>query len=96
MTPEAVAEVLVGAVQIYLIAGLMFAVPFVLVFAGRMDPNARGASWGFRILVIPGAAMLWPLLLLRVIRGKSVPEETNAHRRCALRTAAATKSEAAS
>ena len=96
MTPEAVAEVLVGAFQLYLIAGLVFAVPFALVFAGRMDPNAHGASWGFRILVIPGTAMLWPLLLSRAIRRRQVPQETNAHRRCALRVAAAAKSEARS
>jgi membrane protein implicated in regulation of membrane protease activity len=69
----------------YLGLGLMFAVPFVLVGAGRIDPHATHASWGFRLLILPGTTVLWPLLARRWFKGvKEPPEERNPHR-CAAR-----------
>jgi hypothetical protein len=48
----------------------------------RIDPMARGAGWGFRLLITPGAALFWPLLLVRWAAGSIAPTvETNAHRR---------------
>ena len=52
----------------YLLLGLAFAIPFAIKGAAAIDPVARHATWGFRLFVIPGAAALWPLLLLRWIR----------------------------
>jgi hypothetical protein len=69
---------------IYLLCGLIFAVPFVLVGAGKIDPHAKQGRWGFRLLIIPGTVALWPLLARRWLRGVSEPpEESNAHRRAA-------------
>jgi hypothetical protein len=69
----------------YLACGLVFAVPFVLVGAKKIDPHATHGSWGFRILIIPGTMMLWPLLLRRWASGvHEPPEEYNAHRGHAL------------
>ena len=89
MNAESVAAVIVAATQGYLIVGLVFAVVFVLFLAGRVDHAARDATWGFRILVIPGIALLWPLLLIRVLRGRQKPAEHNAHRDCAVQRASA-------
>jgi len=67
---------------VYLACGLVFAIPFVLMGAKRIDPHAVHGSWGFRLLIIPGAMALWPLLLRRWASGRtSPPEECNAHRR---------------
>lgn len=65
----------------YLALGSVFALWFAWRGAGRLDPAARGGSMGFRLLVLPGAALLWPVLL-RAIRagGAAPPEEANAHR----------------
>ena len=61
--------------------GLLFAIAFVTVGAGRLDPVARSGTWGFRLLILPGSAALWPLLLRRWLRGDSQPpQEHNAHR----------------
>lgn len=69
---------------VYLACGLAFAVPFSLVGARRIDPHAAHGSWGFRLLIIPGAMALWPLLLRRWASGRrQPPEENNAHRRAA-------------
>lgn len=69
---------------IYLGCGLLFAVPFVIWGVQRIDPHSVHASWGFRLLLVPGASALWPLLLRRWLRGvQAPPEECNAHRRLA-------------
>lgn len=73
---------------VYLGCGLMFAVPFVLKGAGKIDPHAAKGTWGFRILIIPGSMALWPLMLRRWMSGAShPPEECNSHRRRAVKEA---------
>jgi hypothetical protein len=47
----------------YLALGAVFALAYVTVGIGRVDPSAKGAPWTFRVLVFPGVAALWPLLL---------------------------------
>jgi hypothetical protein len=56
---------------VYATLGLLFAVPFVLRGIGRIDAAAQESSWGFRVLVLPGAAALWPLLLRRWLSRRS-------------------------
>lgn len=45
--------------------GAAIGAAFVLFGAGRVDPAARGASWGVRLLLWPGAAALWPWIIAR-------------------------------
>ncbi len=57
------AQIIIPTAQIYLGIGVLFAL-FYLVFAvGRVSPNARGSSPLFRLLVLPGTVVLWPLVL---------------------------------
>jgi hypothetical protein len=49
----------------YAALGSGFAVAFVITGVDRIDPHAAGAGWGFRALIYPGAALLWPLLAWR-------------------------------
>ena len=70
--------IIVMAFQVYALVGVLFAVPFVLRGAARLDSDAVGASWGFRVLIFPGAAALW-----RKLTGCSgLPRRTSA-RACA-------------
>jgi hypothetical protein len=43
----------------------VFAIPFVWRGAGAVEPVAREGTWGFRLLILPGSATLWPYLLYR-------------------------------
>jgi uncharacterized membrane protein YdfJ with MMPL/SSD domain len=81
----ALAEVLTVVVGVYVAAGVLFAVPFVLRGVNRIDPVAQGGTWGFRLIIVPGVVALWPLLALRWLRGAQPPEERNAHRATAKR-----------
>lgn len=84
------AEILLFAAGCYLLGGLLFSIPFVLVGVGRIDPHAAHGTWGFRLLIIPGTMFLWPLLAWRWFRGRhEPPSERNAHR-CAARESQAT------
>lgn len=83
---ESAAVLLVRAAGVYLLAGLVFGVVFVIRGAGRIDPSARNGTWGFRLLILPGSVALWPLLARRWLRGVSAPPpERNAHRDAARR-----------
>ena len=78
---ERVATLLAHALYLYAIAGLVFAIAFVITGVKRIDPQAIGSGVGFRALILPGAAALWPLLLRRWIsRAAKPPEERNPHR----------------
>ncbi len=74
------AEVVVLLCTVYIACGLAFSLFFVWRGAGRVDPAARSAGWGFRLIVLPGVAALWPVLLRRWIAGRPPPVERNAHR----------------
>ena len=67
----AAAEAIVAILGLYAAAGLAFAIAFVTRGVERIDSHAKGAGWGFRLLILPGAAALWPLLLRRWMRAAS-------------------------
>jgi hypothetical protein len=84
LTPlELAALWLVRLLAAYAGIGLLFALCFAARGVERIDPAARGASLGFRLLVLPGAVALWPLLARRWALGRRVPVERNAHRAAA-------------
>ena len=63
-----VAEWFVGGLAVYALAGAVFAAGFVAAGIQRVDRVAENASLGFRLIVLPGVAALWPVLLVRWIR----------------------------
>ncbi len=54
----------------YAAVGVVFAAVFAVWGVARVDPAAKGAPLGFRLLILPGCAALWPLLLRRWMRAK--------------------------
>lgn len=74
------AQVLLALAGTYLAVGLAFAIAFVARGVGRVDAAAAEASLGFRLLLVPGAAALWPLLAQRWRRATGAPPaEHDAH-----------------
>ncbi len=57
------AEVFIAILAVYGLAGLLFAIVFVTIGIQRFDPVAEHAPVSFRLMVLPGVAALWPLLL---------------------------------
>lgn len=54
------------ACVIYFLFGICFAIPFCFLWLHRIDTLAAHASIPFRMMCIPGAAFLWPVLLAKV------------------------------
>lgn len=81
LRPEDIAGWFVLGLEAYAALGLLFAVCFVTRGAQRVDTQAVGAGWGFRLLILPGVAAFWPLLLRRWLSGANEPPvERNSHR----------------
>ena len=80
-----IAAIFLSLLGLYLGCGLVFAISFAAVGVKKIDPHATHGSWGFRVLIVPGAMAFWPLLLRRWGIGvHEPPEECTAHRRIAL------------
>ncbi|HKM68178.1 MAG TPA: hypothetical protein VJX70_13500 [Candidatus Acidoferrum sp.] len=78
---EEVARYVVDAMYAYALLGGLFGVFFVVRGVQKVDQQAQGTGIGFRLLIFPGAAAFWPLLLKRWIGGTGEPpEERNPHR----------------
>ena len=60
-------SLIIGLVAGYLAIGLLFGIFFAFKGAELLDPVAAGSPIGFRILVLPGAVALWPLLLVKLL-----------------------------
>ena len=78
---ELVAKTFVYALQAYALAGLLFASVFVSQAVQRLDSEVCGSCIGFRLLIAPGVAAFWPMLLYRWATGITEPPvEKNPHR----------------
>ncbi len=74
------AEVVVLLCTVYIACGLVFAPLFAWRGLGRVDPAAKSARIGFRLIILPGTVALWPLMLRRWLAGGAPRPERNAHR----------------
>jgi hypothetical protein len=87
LSAQGAAQAIVLALEVYFGLGLLFAIAFAWRGAAAIDPAARDATTGFRILIVPASALLWPLLLRRWVRRAAPPLEHNAHRDAAFEAA---------
>lgn len=60
-------QLLEAAGRLYLELGLGVALLFAVYGVDRMEPSARGGSVPFRIVIVPGATLLWPLIIARAV-----------------------------
>jgi TM2 domain-containing membrane protein YozV len=65
-------------IAIYLATGLLFALFFLTKGVNKIDTGAIGSGWGFRIIILPGTIVLWPLLLNKWIKTKKVQHDKTA------------------
>ena len=63
-----IARWILAIVAAYTGTGIVFGVPFLAFGIERIDPAARGAGVGFRVLVFPGVVALWPVMAARWAR----------------------------
>ena len=55
-------EIILYCVTAYLAVGLLFLIPFLIKGVTVIDEGAHGSGIGFRIMIIPGTIIFWPVL----------------------------------
>jgi len=78
--PLEIAQLVVGAFEKYVLAGVGFALIFLPRGVTRLDPRVAGAPKTLRLLILPGVVALWPLFAWRWITDAHEPIEDNPHR----------------
>jgi hypothetical protein len=79
---EILAKAFVYGLEVYAGLGFIFALVFVRVGVQRLDSEAQSTGAGFQLLILPGVAAFWPMLLYRWTRHVTEPPvEENPHRR---------------
>lgn len=63
---------------LYLVAGVLFAVFFLSKGIQKVDPTTKGSSLGFRIIILPGIVVLWPVLLQKWMKIKMLSHDKTA------------------
>jgi len=63
-----VVQIIISIVGVYISCGILFAVPFVIKGVTKVDEGTHGTNLGFRIVIIPGTIVFWPLLLSKWIK----------------------------
>ena len=80
---QAIIPPLLAILGVYLAIGLIFGVAFAFAGVKKIDPAASEAGLGFKLLIIPGSAVFWPVLAKRWKQKTPPPTERSAHRAAA-------------
>jgi len=68
MASDLIPQLLLAGVALYGVIGVVFAAYFVARGAASIDPIIKDTPLRTRVLFAPGAAALWPALLIRRLR----------------------------
>ncbi len=52
---------------LYLLFGLVFGIAFVIWWHKLTDESAKGTGIAFRIIILPGLCVFWPIIILRLV-----------------------------
>ena len=76
-----IVNIILVVIGIYLVCGLLFTIPFVVKGVKAIDPDgAHGTKWGFRVIIIPGTIIFWPVLLSKWIKSNKTRETSDVNR----------------
>ena len=72
-----IVEIILIIAVLYLAIGVLFVIPFLVRGISKVDEDAHGGTTGFKIIIIPGVIVFWPVLLKKWLRVKNNnPTET--------------------
>jgi hypothetical protein len=57
-------------VLIYLMIGVLFVIPFLRKGISKVDEGTHHGTTGFKIIIIPGVIVFWPVLLNKWLKAK--------------------------
>ena len=57
-----------NSVFIYIAFGVVFSVTFLARFVQEMDEGTAGTPWSFKLIILPGCVVFWPVLLIKFLK----------------------------
>jgi hypothetical protein len=63
-----IAIALLIIMAVFIVCGVIFTFFFIARGLEKIDEEAAASTWGFRIIIIPGCILLWPVLLKKWIK----------------------------
>ena len=73
-------EIILIIVAVYLLVGVLFVIPFLMKGLNKIDEGAYGSTIGFKIIIIPGVIVFWPVLLSKWMKSNLNHGDTKAKR----------------
>lgn len=64
-------QIILILVSIYLLLGVLFVIPFLIKGLRKVDEDAHGGTIAFKIIIIPGVIVFWPLLLSKWMKNRN-------------------------
>ncbi|MDY8134550.1 hypothetical protein [Aquimarina sp. 2201CG5-10] len=61
-------DIFLTILGIYAIIGVLFGIYFFIKGAFQIDELIADSKWTVRLLLVPGAIGLWPILLLKILK----------------------------
>jgi len=52
---------------IYFALGLLFTIYFLITGIKTLDVATKESNWAFKLIILPGTILLWPVLLLKLL-----------------------------
>jgi hypothetical protein len=65
--------ILLYGLALYVLLGIVTAVLFVTTGISKVLPHGATVTPGARIVFLPGAAVLWPYVLIRWLKSRGAP-----------------------
>ncbi len=62
------AMMILTAIGLYVASGLVFGIVFVTRLIRTVDEGSAGSPWTFRLVILPGCIVLWPILLWKYFK----------------------------
>jgi len=69
---ETVINIILLISAIYLLIGILFSIIFLSIGIKVMDEGAHGTGIGFKLIILPGCIIFWPVLLRKWINEKKI------------------------
>ncbi|MEM8901122.1 MAG: hypothetical protein AAGC85_23635 [Bacteroidota bacterium] len=58
-------------ILVYLLLGILFAIPFLIIGIHKVDEAAKGGSFWLRLILFPATIFFWPTLLRKWIASRT-------------------------
>lgn len=62
---ETILGIVLAGIAVYLLCGLIFSILFISKGLKQLDEGTHGTGIGFKLIILPGCIILWPLLFTK-------------------------------